>query len=71
MFCSYNFLNDVPNNNDIMHLANIMLNEAPNSNDAMHVANNNVHLTTMGVQQFSPVATYSHHAESRLTRDKR
>ena len=29
-----------------------MLNEAPNSNDAMHVGNN-VHLTAMGMQQFS------------------
>ena len=30
-------LNEVPNNNDIMHIENIVLNEAPNSNDAMHV----------------------------------
>ena len=40
-FCSYNFvLNEAPNNNDVMHVANIMLNEVPNSNDAMRVANN-------------------------------
>ena len=33
-------LNEAPNNNDVMHVANIMLNEVPNSNDAMRVANN-------------------------------
>ena len=48
-------LNEVPNNNDVTHIANIVLNEVPNSNDAMRVANN-VHLTTMGTQQFSMVA---------------
>ena len=51
-----------------MRIANIMLNEAPNSNDAMHIVNN-VHLTTMGVQQFSLAATYSHHAE-KLTNQR-
>ena len=55
-FCSYNFvLNKVPNNNDILHVANIMLNEVPNNNDAKHVPNN-VLLTTMGAQQFSLAA---------------
>ena len=55
-FCSYNFmLNKAPNNNDVMHVANIVLNEAPNSNDTMRIGNN-VHLTTMGAQQFSVVA---------------
>ena len=48
-------LNEAPNNNDVTHIANMVLNEAPNSNDAMHVANN-VHLTTMGAQQFSMAA---------------
>ena len=39
----YNFmLNDAPNNNDVMRVANIVLNE--------------VHLTTMGAQQFSMAA---------------
>ena len=48
-FCSYNFvLNKVPNNNNIIHKANIVLNGEPNSNDA-----NNVYLTTMGSQKFS------------------
>ena len=43
---------ELPNNNDIIHVANIMLNEVPSSNDAMCVGND-VRLTTMGVQQFS------------------
>ena len=38
-------LNEVPNNNDIMHVANIVLTKVPNSYDATHVVNN-VHLTT-------------------------
>ena len=42
----------MPNNNDIMRVANIVLNEAPYSNDATHVGNN-VHLTAMGTQPFS------------------
>ena len=46
-------LNEVPNNNDIMHVTSIMLNEVPNSND---VTWNNVHLTAMGAQQFSMAA---------------
>ena len=49
-------LNEAPNNNDVKHVANIVLNEAPNSNDTMHVENNNMHLTAMGAQQFSMVA---------------
>ena len=44
--------NKVPNNNDVMYVANNVLNEAPNSNDAMHVGIN-VHLTAVGAQQFS------------------
>ena len=49
-------LNEVPNNNDIVHVANIVLNEAPtNSNDAMSVGNS-VRLTAMGAQQFSMMA---------------
>ena len=56
-------LNEPPNNNDVMRVANIMLNEAPNSNDATRVGNN-VHLTAMGAQQFSMAATVcNHHAE--------
>ena len=52
-FCSYNFvLNEAPNNNDIMRVANIVLNEAPFSNDATRLGNN-VRLTAMGAQQFS------------------
>ena len=48
-------LNEAPNNNDVNRVANIVLNEAPNNKDTMHVAIN-VHLTTMGAQQFSMVA---------------
>ena len=44
-------LNEVPNNNDVKCVANIMLNEALNSNDATRIGNN-VHLTTVGAQQF-------------------
>ena len=55
-FFSYNFvLNEVPNNNDVMRIANIVLNEETNSNDATYVANN-VHLTAVVEQQFSIVA---------------
>ena len=47
---SYNVvLNDAPNSNDIMCVANIMLNEARNGNDATHIVNN-VRLTTMDAQ---------------------
>ena len=55
-------LNEAPDNNDITHVTNIMLNKAPNSNDATLNSNdatcmaNNVHLTTMGIQQFSMAA---------------
>ena len=48
-------LNEVPNNNDVTCIANIVLNEVLNNNDAMHIGNN-VHLTTMGAQQFSMAA---------------
>ena len=35
MWWEYNFvLNEAPNNNDVIHVANIVLNDAPNSNDA-------------------------------------
>ena len=47
--------NEVPNNNDVMCVENMVLNEAPNGNDATHVANN-VRLTTMKAQQFSMAA---------------
>ena len=54
--CSYNFvLNEVPNNSDVTHVENMVSNKVLNSNDAKHVANN-VHLITMGAQQFSMVA---------------
>ena len=56
MIYSYSFvLNEAPNNNDVMHIANIVLNKAPNINDDTHVGNN-VRLTAMGAQQFSMVA---------------
>ena len=48
-------LNKVPNNDDVKHVANIVLNNAPNSDDATHVVNN-VRLTAMGTQQFSMVS---------------
>ena len=47
--------NEVPNNNNITHIANIVLSEVPNSNDATPVGNN-VHLTAVGALQFSMVA---------------
>ena len=55
-------LNEAPTNNDFMCVTNIELNNVPNSNDTMRIVNN-VSLTTMGTQQFSMVAIYSHHAE--------
>ena len=61
-------LNEIPNNNDDMCVANIVLNEVPNSNDAKRVGNN-VRLTAVGAQQFSMVATIMQ--KSRLTRDER
>ena len=48
-------LNKVPNNNDVMRVANIMLNKVPNSNDATRVGNN-LHLTAVGVKQFAMTA---------------
>ena len=48
-------LNEAPYNNDVTHVVNIVFNEAPNSNDAIHVVSN-LHLTTMGAQQFSMAA---------------
>ena len=43
-------LNEVPNNSDIKHIANIVLNEAPNCNGATRVGSN-VRLTAVGAQQ--------------------
>ena len=48
-------LNEVPNNNDITGIANIVLNEMPNSNDTTCIGNN-VCLTAMGAPQFSMAA---------------
>ena len=48
-------LNEVHNNNDVMHVANMVLNEVPNSNNTMHVGNNG-RLTAVGAQQFPMVA---------------
>ena len=42
-------LNEVPTNNDVKCVANIMLNEVPNSNDATCIGNN-VRLTAVGTQ---------------------
>ena len=47
-------LNKVPNNNDVMCVANTVLKKVLNSNDATHIVSN-VRLTTMGAQQFSMV----------------
>ena len=44
-------LNEVPYNNDVKCVANIVLNEAPNCNDATCMENN-VCLTAVGAQQF-------------------
>ena len=49
-------LNEVPNNNDVKCVANIVLNEAPNSNDAMRIGNS-VRLTAVGAQQFLMAVT--------------
>ena len=43
-------LNEVPNNNDVMHVVNTVLKEVTNSNDTMCIVNK-VCLTTMGAQQ--------------------
>ena len=48
-------LNKAPNNNDVKHVANIVLNEAPNSNDTTRVGIN-VRLTAVGTQQISMAA---------------
>ena len=68
--CSYNFvLNEPPNNNDVMRIANIVLNEVTNSNDAMS-ATNNVCLTT----KHTTILNGGYIAimrKSRLTRDNR
>ena len=50
-------LNEVPNNNNVRRIGNIVLNKAPiaNSNDATCVENN-VRLTAMCRQQFSMAA---------------
>ena len=48
-------LNEVPNNNYVTCIANVVLNKVPISDDDMCVGNN-VRLTVMGAQQFSIVA---------------
>ena len=48
-------LNEVPNNNDVKRVANIVLNKAPNSNDITRVGNN-VRLIAVGALQFSMTA---------------
>ena len=48
-------LNEVPNNNDTMRVANVVLNEALNSSDATRIGNN-VRVTAMGAEQFSMAA---------------
>ena len=62
-------LNEVPNNNDVKRVANIVLSKVPNSNDAMRVGNN-VHLTAVGTQQFS-MADIAIMQKSQLTSDER
>ena len=47
-------LNEVPNNNDVMRVGNIMLNEVLNSNNTTRIGNN-VPLTAVGAQQFPMV----------------
>ena len=42
-------LNEVPNNKEVMRVANNVFNEAPNSNDATRVGIN-VSLTAVGAQ---------------------
>ena len=42
-------LNETLNNNDVMHIENIVLNKAPNSSDTTCVVNN-MCLTIMGAQ---------------------
>ena len=59
-------LNEVPNSNDVMRIANIMLNEVPNSNDAKCIGNN-ARLTAIGVLQYY-IAIMQ---KNRLTRDER
>ena len=45
-------LNEVPNNNDVMHVANMVLNKAPSNDDAICVTNN----VCLTAQQFPMVA---------------
>ena len=54
-------LNEVPNNNDVKYVVNIVLNEAPNSNDTTCIGNN-VRLTAV-VHNNSQWQLYSHHTE--------
>ena len=62
-------LNEVPNNNDVEHVANIMLSKVPNSNDDMRVGKN-VRLTAVGTQQFS-MAAIAIMQKSQLISDER
>ena len=48
-------LNKAPNNNDVTHVANIMLNKVPDSNEFKRIVKS-VCLTTKGTQQLSMVA---------------
>ena len=71
--CSYNFvLNVVPNNNDVMHVANnvMVLNEAPNSNDTTHVRKN-AHFNCNGCTTILNGDYIAIMQKSQLTRDKR
>ena len=47
--------NQVPNNNEVTCVPNIVLNKEPNSNDTTCIANN-VRLTIMDAQKFSMAA---------------
>ena len=71
-------LNKSLKNNDVMHIANIVLNKSLKNNDIMHIANivlnkapnnndatcvgNNVHLTAIGTNN-PQWRLYSHYAE--------
>ena len=59
-------LNEAPNNNDIIHVANIVLNEVPNSNDREQCTLNCNGRTTILNGDYIAIMQ-----KSRLTRDKR
>ena len=63
-FFSYNFmLNEVPNNKEVMCVANIMLNDVPNSNDATLVGK--MCTSLQWVHNNSQWRLYSHNAEKQ------